>query len=177
MTYQDDYTQARITLDAASIAMLATRLTYSTIQVRLREAALEEEEDQVADLEKRSEALAPLLDTRTRRAAALTAEAEQLRVLAVAEDLDATLTTLTAMMAAIGAQVRQLADDLAVAVTFAERAQQSANTLPEEKFRLRLAANEVATRMRAMRELTAILGRFMGEDFPRELPDERDGGV
>jgi hypothetical protein len=73
------YLQGQIALDDARFMMRADRLTYAVVQTRLREAALEEAEDQVAHLEERWDALAPLDSANARRVAALTAEVDQLR--------------------------------------------------------------------------------------------------
>jgi hypothetical protein len=70
--------------------------------------------------------------------------------------------------------VRDLADDLASAATLAERAQEYANTLPRETIRQRIAANEIAERLRGMQELTRLLGHFLGEE-PTDRPPTRSG--
>jgi arginine deiminase len=67
-------------------------------------------------------------------------------------------------METIGARVRSLTDDLADAATLAERAQEYANMLPRETIRQRVAANEIAERVRGMQELTRLLSHFMGEE-------------
>jgi hypothetical protein len=163
------YTRGQIALDDARFLMHANRVTYAVVQARLHEAALEEAEEQVAHLEERWDALA-LLDTeKARRVAALTSEVDQLRALAVAGELDQVLASLVPAMEAIGARVRSLADDLADAATLAERAQEYANMLPRETIRQRVAANEIAERVRGMQELTRLLCHFMGE----ELADHR----
>jgi predicted nucleic acid-binding Zn-ribbon protein len=158
------YLQGQIALDDARFMMRADRLTYAVVQTRLREAALEEAEDQVAHLEERWDALAPLDSANARRVAALTAEVDQLRALALAGELDQVLATLIPAMETIGARVRDLADDLARAATLAERAQEYANMLPRETIRQRVAANEIAERVRGMQELTRLLSHFMGEE-------------
>jgi len=158
------YMQGQIALDDARFLMLAHRLTYAVVQTRLREAALEEAAEQVAHLEERIATLAPLDTANARRVAMLTAEVDQLHALAVAGELDQVLATLIPAMETIGARVRALADDLATAATLAERAQQCANTLPRETIRQRIAANEIAERVRGMQELTRLLGHFLGEE-------------
>jgi quercetin dioxygenase-like cupin family protein len=96
MTDRANYTQGQIALDDARFMMHADRLTYAVVQTRLREAALEEAEDQVAHLEERWDALAPLDTANARRVAALAAEVDQLRALAVAGELDQVLVVLRA---------------------------------------------------------------------------------
>ena len=174
MTDQANYTRGQIALDDARFMLRADRLTYAVVQTRLREAALEEAEDQVAHLEERWDALAPLDTANARRVAALTAEVDQLRALAVAGELDQVLATLIPAMETIGARVRDLADDLASAATLAERAQEYANTLPRETIRQRIAANEIAERLRGMQELTRLLGHFLGEE-PTDRPPTGSG--
>jgi polyhydroxyalkanoate synthesis regulator phasin len=158
------YAQGQVALDDARFMMLADRLTYAVVQTRLREAALEEAEDQVAHLEERIATLAPLDSANAHRVAALTAEVDQLRALAIAGELDRVLATLIPTMETIGARVRALADDLVTAGTLAERAQHCANMLPRETIRQRIAANEIAERVRGMQELTRLLGHFLGEE-------------
>jgi len=158
------YMQRQIALDDARFLLLAKRLTYTVVQTRLREAALEEAAEQVAHLEERIATLAPLDTANARRVAMLTAEVDQLHALAVASELDQVLATLIPTMETIGARVRALADDLAAAATLAERAQQCANTLPRQTIRQRIAANEIAERVRGMQELTRLLGHFLGEE-------------
>jgi hypothetical protein len=176
MTDQVTYTRGQLALDDAQFAMRAHRLTYSVVQTRLREAALEEATDQVAHLEERVATLAPLHTADARRVMALTAEVDQLRALAVAGELDRVLATLIPAMEAIGARVRALAEDLAAAATLAERAQEYANLLPRETIRQRVAANEIAERVRGMRELTRLLGHFMGEEPTDDRRDRGGGG-
>ncbi len=106
------YTQRQIALDDARFIMLAHRLTYAVVQTRLREAALEEAEDQVAHQEERIATLAPLDSATVRRVAMLTAEVDRLRALTVAGELDRVFATLIPAMETIGARVRALADDL-----------------------------------------------------------------
>jgi predicted nucleic acid-binding Zn-ribbon protein len=171
------YLQGQIALDDARFMMRADRLTYAVVQTRLREAALEEAEDQVAHLEERWDALAPLDSANARRVAALTAEVDQLRALAVAGELDRVLATLIPAMETIGARVRDLADDLAAAATLAERAQECANMLPRGTIRQRVAANEIAERVRGMQELTRLLGHFMGEERADHRRDSEAGSA
>ncbi len=164
MNDQTAYTQGQIALDDARFLMLAHRLTYAVVQTRLREAAFEEAAEQIAHLEERIATLAPLDSANARRVAMLTAEVDQLHALAVAGELDQVLATLIPTMETIGARVRALADDLTAAATLAERAQQCANTLPRQTIRQRIAANEIAERVRGMQELTRLLGHFLGEE-------------
>lgn len=166
MSEEDAYAQAEIALQVARRIMFAHRLTYSRVQVRLREAAMEQAEAQAADLEARGDALAPLVAADAHRVAALTAAVEQLRVRAVAVAVGQILTELTAIAEAIGTQVAQLRTDLHTAVALAERAQQYANTLSAGHLRERVAANEAAERLRAMVELTQLLHHLMGEHTP-----------
>jgi predicted nucleic acid-binding Zn-ribbon protein len=177
MTDRANYTQGQIALDDARFMMHADRLTYAVVQTRLREAALEEAEDQVAHLEERWDALAPLDTANAHRVAALAAEVDQLRALAVAGELDQVLATLIPAMEAIGARVRDLASDLARAASLAERAQEYANMLPRETIRQRVAANEIAERVRGMQELTRLLGHFMGEEIATPALAEGSRGV
>jgi len=163
MNDQTAYTQGQIALDDARFMLHADRLTYTVVQTRLREAALEEAEDQVAHLEERIATLAPLDSANARRVAMLTAEVDQLHALVVAGELNQVLATLIPAMETISARVRALTDDLAAAASLAERAQQCANTLPRETIRQRIAANEIAQRVRGMQELTRLLGHFLGE--------------
>ncbi len=163
MNDQTASTQGQIALDDARFLLHADRLTYAVVQTRLREAALEEAEEQVAHLEERLDALAPLDSANAHRVAMLTAEVDQLRALAVAGELDQVLATLIPTMETIRTRVRALADDLATAGRLAERAQQCANMLPRETIRQRVAANEIAERVRGMQELTRLLGHFLGE--------------
>jgi hypothetical protein len=177
MTDQANYTRGRIALDDARFMMLAHRLTFSVVQTRLREAALEEAEDQVAHLEGRVAALAPLHAADARRVTVLTAEVDRMHALAVAGELDQVLATLVPAMGTIRARVRALADDLAVAATRAEPAQACADMLPGEAIRQRVAANQIAERVRGMRELTRLLGHFMGDEPTDERRNqESDGG-
>ena len=67
MTDQATYTREQIALDDARFTMRAHRLTYSVVQTRLREAALEEAADQVAHLEERIATLAPVNSADSRR--------------------------------------------------------------------------------------------------------------
>ncbi len=122
MVEENRYAQAEIALRTARRMMFARRLTYSIIQVRLREAAIEQAEPQAAALEAREDALAPLMATDMRRVAALTAAVEQLHISAAAEALEQILTALTTTVGAIGAQVAQLSADLQTAIALAERA-------------------------------------------------------
>lgn len=87
MTDQATYTREQIALDDARFTMRAHRLTYSVVQTRLREAALEEAADQVAHLEERIATLAPVNSADSRRVMALTAEVDQLHALALAGEL------------------------------------------------------------------------------------------
>jgi len=103
----------------------------------------------------------------------LTAEVDQLHALAVAGELDQILATLIPTMETIGARVHALAEDLAAAASLAERAQQCANTVPRETIRQRIAANEVAERVRGMQELTRLLGHFLGAEPPAEPTQRR----
>ncbi len=169
MNDQADYIQKQIALDDARFMLHADRLTYAVVQTRLREAALEEAEEQVAHLEERWDTLAPLDTANARRVAVLTAEVDRLRALGVAGEMDQVLATLISAMETIGARVRALADDLASAAILAERAQEYANMLPRERIRQRIAANEIAERVRGMQELTRLLGHFLGEE-PTDRP-------
>ncbi len=122
MSDQPNERREEMVLADARFAMQAHRLTYAIVQTRLREAAFEEAEGQVAHLEDRIAALAPLNSADARRVMMLPAEVDRLHALSVAGELDRVLATLIPTMEAIGARVR------------------------------------------GMRELTRLLGHFMGEE-------------
>jgi hypothetical protein len=122
MSDQPNERREEMVLADARFAMQAHRLTYAIVQTRLREAAFEEAEEQVAHLEDRIAALAPLNSADARRVMMLPAEVDRLHALSVAGELDRVLATLIPTMEAIGA------------------------------------------RGRGMRELTRLLGHFMGEE-------------
>ncbi len=123
MSDQPNERREVMVLADARFAMQAHRLTYAIVQTRLREAAFEEAEEQVAHLEDRIAALAPLNSADARRVMMLPAEVDRLHALSVAGELDRVLATLIPTMEAIGA------------------------------------------RGRGMRELTRLLGHFMGEEW------------
>ena len=123
MSDQPNERREEMVLADARFAMQAHRLTYAIVQTRLREAAFEEAEEQVAHLEDRIAALAPLNSADARRVMMLPAEVDRLHALSVAGELDRVLATLIPTMEAIGA------------------------------------------RGRGMRELTRLLGHFMGEEW------------
>jgi chromosome segregation ATPase len=165
--HDNEYEQKRNTLAALRHSMLAERVTYSVVQARLREAAIEQAEAQAAYLEERLQALEPLVTTATRRVAELTADVEQLRVNAVAQALEQTVTALTTAVRTLDTQIRELCAELPTALALAERAQQYANSLPAGHLRERIATNETAERLRAMDDLVHLLCYLLGE---RELP-------
>lgn len=153
MTKWDDYIRANADYTTAYLALLSSRETYVTLQSRLREAAAEEANDQMTDLEARVAALAPLVEEHTRHVGALAAEAEELRARAVVDDLSTVLDVLAIlvdMAERFGAQMPRPADVFATAAMLAERAQQYAGTLPKEEYRLRAASNELAMRVQEM---------------------------
>jgi hypothetical protein len=164
----DEYTDTRaeIALQEASQIMLVHRLTYSRVQVRLREAAIEQAEEQVAALQAREDALAPLATADMHRLAALTAAAYQRRIRAVAAALEQILIELTATVGVIGPQVAQLCADRRMVVALAERAQRYAGTLPAKYLRERVAANEATERLRAIEEMAHLLCYLLGEHAP-----------
>ncbi len=168
MTDHEDYLREQAVLDATRVAALSHRLTYTIVQTRLREAAMEGAVDQVAYLEERSDVLAPPLATDTQRVAALTAAVEQLRVRAVAVATEDLLAALRTTVRAIDAQVQRLRADLAAAVALAARAQQYADALPQEQLPQRIAANEIGERLRAMDELASLLYHLAGQPHEPE---------
>jgi chromosome segregation ATPase len=168
MADENTATQAKIALRETRRIMLGHRLTYSRIQVRLREAAIEQAEEQVAALQARADALEPLVTADMRRVAELTVEAEEIRLRAVAAALEQILIELTATVGAIGVQVRQLRTDLQTAVAQVERAQRYADTLPVGLLQERVAANEAAERLRAMDELMHLLCSLLSKQEPHD---------
>jgi chromosome segregation ATPase len=160
------YEQKRNALAAVRHSMLAERVMYSVVQARLREAAIEQAEEQAAYLEERQQALEPVVTTATRQVAELTAEVEQLRVSSVAQALEYTITELTTAVRTLGTEVRELCVELATALALAERAQHYANSLPGMHLRERVAANETAERLRAMDDVIHLLCYLLGEREP-----------
>lgn len=163
MEHGDDYARAVTARDAARTALLARRLTYRVVQTRLREAAIEEVADAVTYLEARSDALAPQIAVDMRRVAALTEEAERLRVHAIAAALEPLLTELGIAVRAMMVQLHTLSGDLRAAVALAEQAQRCADALPKTELRRRIAANEASEWLWAMEELTRLLCFLVGE--------------
>lgn len=168
MEQDDDYARVVTARDAAYAALLARRLTYTVVQTRLREAAIEEAADAVAYLEARSDALAPQIAVDMRRVAALTEEAERLRVRAIAAALEPLLNELGLAVRAMTAQLHTLSNDLRAAIALAEQTQRYAAVLPKTELRQRVAANEAAERLRAMEELTRLLCLLAEEPPPPE---------
>lgn len=153
MSILEDYVRAQADCDAARRALSATLATYATAQTRLREATLEEAADQVPHLEERAATLASLVDSQTHQMVVLAAEVERLRILAVDDDLDpilATLTTVADVMETFGAPVPLSGRDRAVVEALVERVQQDTDTLPKEDVQRRASANVAVMRMRTL---------------------------
>jgi chromosome segregation ATPase len=161
-----EYEQKRIALTELRQSLLSQRLTYSVVQTRLREAAIEEAEQQIAHLQERQQALAPAITTTTRQVAELTAEVQRLHVNALTRALEQAATQLTGALVTIDTQVRALCAELPAAIALAERAQEYANNLPALYIRERVAANEAAERLRAMEDVVRLLCFLIGEEAP-----------
>jgi hypothetical protein len=149
----DGYQRARADCDAARLTLSATLATWATVQTQLREATLEEAADQIPHLEDRAATLATLVESQTHRMVALAAEVERLRALAVDDDLDpilATLTTVADVMETFGAPVPLVGRDLAAVEALVERLQQDADMLPKEEVQRRDSANVAVMRVRAL---------------------------
>jgi hypothetical protein len=164
--HDGEYAQKRAVLESVRHAMLADRLRFSVVQVRLREAAIEQAEEQVAYLEEREAALGPVVTAAARRVADLAAEVERLRMHTLADGLEQTITDLSSAVRAIETHVRQVYTDIQTALGLAERAQRYADSLPTAYLRERVATNETSGRLRAMDELVRLLVYLLGEQEP-----------
>lgn len=152
MTLHDQYEDALAAWHKARSQMLSDRLTLSRKEAQMHEADVEQD-DSVADyFAGRRAEMARRVAADEARMAALAADAEEIRIAMVTEELDATIASYEAALRALAAELASLNEQAAQAASLSRHAEELAETLPATATKQREAATHLAIRSAAIEE-------------------------
>ncbi len=127
--------------------LLSDRLTLSRKRAQLREAVVEEADDQADYFELRTEEMEQVVQQGEARYATLVATAEELRVSMTTEEINTLLRQYRATLTDLATQLQPLASQISEAASLVHRAEERAQTLPTSATAPRRAVDAAADRL------------------------------
>ncbi len=156
MALQEEYDAAVAAWKRAHSLLLSDRLTLSRKEAQMHEAQIEEAEDQIEYFAERRAQMQRQVAEREAQVAALAAQAEEIRIAMVTEQLDATLASYEETIREMVAALAALDERTREAAALADQAEQLASTLPQSAARQHHAQRAHAIEA-ALRQLHAAL--------------------
>ncbi len=150
VTLREDYDTALAAWHIARSRFLSDRLTLSRKEAQMHEADVEQD-DMVADyFAGRRAEMAERVAVDEARMNELAAEAEEIRIAMVTEELDTTLAAHQDALQSLAAQIAALQEQATQIASLSQRAEQLAETLPASAARQHEAAERAADRTRTV---------------------------
>lgn len=150
MTLRDRYEERLAAWRRARSAMLSDRLTRSRKQAQMHEADVEQDDSVAEYFAGRVEEMERRVATDEEIVAALAAEAEEIRIAMVTEELEATFAAYEATLRAVESQLAALNDQIAAAASLSRHAEELAETLPASAARQHETAAHLVARTDAL---------------------------
>ncbi len=146
MTLHEEYEERLAAWRQARSRMLSDRLTQSRKEAQMHEADVEQDDSVAEYFADRTEEMARRVAADEARMAALAADAEEVRIAMVTDELDTTIASYKDALRAMAEQLVALDDAVARAAALSQRAEELAGTLPASAARQHQASDAVATR-------------------------------
>jgi uncharacterized coiled-coil protein SlyX len=132
--------------------MLSDRLTQSRKEAQMHEADVEQDDSVAEYFADRTEEMARRVTADEARMAALAADAEEVRIAMVTEELAAVVASYNDVLRTMAEQLAALDAHIAHAASISRRAEDLAETLPASAARQHKVADAVAARTAAIGE-------------------------
>lgn len=152
MTLHDRYEERLAAWRQARSAMLSNRLTRSRKEAQMHEADVEQDDNVAEYFADRVAEMARRVATDEEKVAALAAEAEEIRIAMVTEELEAAIANYNETLRALESQLAALNDRIAEAAALSRRAEELAETLPASAARQHEATAQLIARTDALAE-------------------------
>jgi hypothetical protein len=163
MTLDQQYEEALAAWHTARSQMLSDRLTLSRKEAQMHEADVEQD-DSVADyFASRRAEMARRVAADEERLAALAANAEELRIAMVTEELHATILSYEAALRALESRLAELQEQAAQVALLTRRATELAETLPASATKQREGAARLAARTETIQAAVQYLEAALSE--------------
>lgn len=170
MTLRDQYEERIAAWRAARSRMLSDRLTQTRKEAQMHEADVERDDSVAEYFADRTEEMGRRVAADEARMAALAAEAEEVRIAMVTEELDTTVASYNDVLRAMAEQLAALDAQVAHAASLSQHAEELAGTLPASAARQHQAADAVATRTAEIGERLQALQEAVSVSVPSPQP-------
>ncbi len=167
MTLRDQYEERLAAWRRARSRMLSDRLTQSRKEAQMHEADVEQDDSVAEYFADRTMEMARRVAAGEARMIALAADAEEMRIAMVTEELDTTIASYNEALRAIAEQLAALDTRIASVAALSQRAEELATTLPASAARHHQIADAVAVRTAEIGERLQALQDAVSEPVPR----------
>jgi len=147
--------------------MLSDRLTQSRKQAQMHEADVEQDNSVAEYFADRTAEMARRVAADEARMAALAADAEEVRIAMVTEELDTTIAAYNEALRAMAEQLAALDARITQAAALSQHAEELATTLPASAARQHQVTNAMTVRTAEIGERLQALQETVAESVPR----------
>ncbi|MGI8689558.1 MAG: hypothetical protein ACR2M3_13370 [Thermomicrobiales bacterium] len=166
MTLRDQYEERIAAWRQARSRMLSDRLTQSRKQAQMHEADVEQDDNVAEYFADRTAEMARRVAADEARMMALAADAEEVRIAMVTEQLDTTIAAYNDALRAMAEQLAALDTQIAQVASLSQRAEELATTLPASAARQHQIADAMTVRTAEIGEQLQALQETVSESVP-----------
>ncbi|MDQ2783666.1 MAG: hypothetical protein M3Y58_01545 [Chloroflexota bacterium] len=165
MTLREEYEERLAAWRRERSRMLSDRLTRSRKEAQMHEADVEQDDSVAEYFADRTTEMAYRVAADEARMATLAADAEEMRIAMVTEELDATIAAYNEALRTMAEQLATLDTQIAQVAALSQRAEELATTLPASAARQHQVADamtvrtaEIGERMQALQDAVTLMG-------------------
>jgi len=166
VTLRDQYEERIAAWRQARSRMLSDRLTQSRKQAQMHEADAEQDNSVAEYFADRTAEMARRVAADEARMAALAADAEEMRIAMVTEELDTTIAAYNDALRAMAEQLAALDARIAQVAALSHHAEELATTLPTSAARPHQVADDMTVRTAEIGERLQALQETVAESVP-----------
>ncbi len=166
MTLRDQYEERIAAWRRARSRMLSDRLTQSRKQAQMHEADVEQDNSVAEYFADRTAEMARRVAADEARMTALAADAEEMRIAMVTEELDTTIAAYNEALRAMAEQLAALDARIAHVASLSQRAEELATTLPASAARQHQVADAITVRTAEIGERLQALQDMVSGSVP-----------
>jgi len=167
VTLRDQYEERIAAWRRARSRMLSDRLTQSRKQAQMHEADVEQDDSVAEYFADRTAEMGQRVAADEARMAALAADAEEMRIAMVTEELDTTIAAYNDALRAMAEQLVALDARIAQVASLSQRAEELATTLPASAAQHHQVADAMTVRTAEIGERLQALQDMVSESVPR----------
>jgi len=166
VTLRDQYEERIAAWRRARSRMLSDRLTQSRKQAQMHEADVEQDNSVAEYFADRTAEMARRVAADEARMTALAADAEEMRIAMVTEELDTTIAAYNEALRAMAEQLAALDARIAHVASLSQRAEELATTLPASAARQHQVADAITVRTAEIGERLQALQDMVSGSVP-----------